>query len=277
MPEGDTIFRTATTLRPAMEGGRIDNAQIRDHQFEVHHIIGATVAAVEARGKHLLMHLTSASRAVPGPHQHATCILHSHMGMTGSWHIYHPGQPWLKPTHYAALVLAINTLEVICFSPRQLELLTADQFRGHPHIQRLGPDLLANQFDMAAAVARFRQRNSLPLGEAVMNQTLVCGIGNIYKSEVLFLMNFDPFAPVSSFSDDELSAMLAKARHLMLRNCGTPRRTTRVGSGAGPLWIYGKSGHPCPKCGATIQLQRQGEAGRTTCWCPACQPTRKTA
>jgi endonuclease-8 len=196
------------------------------------------------------------------------------MGMTGSWHVYHPGQAWRKPAHYASLWLSINNLEVICFSPKQLELLTADQFRRHSHLQRLGPDLLAESFDEAAAVARFRTRNDLPIGEAVMNQTLVCGIGNIYKSEVLFLMHFDPFAPVSRFADEELAGMLGTARRLMQRNCGGPDRTTRIGSDVGRLWVYGKSGQPCPKCGMVIQLRRQGEAGRTTCWCLVCQPGR---
>jgi endonuclease-8 len=245
-----------------MEGRVIEDARLRDHQFECERIIGSTVAGIEARGKHLLMHLS------------ANSAIHSHMGMTGSWHVYHPGQAWLKPTHYAALVLTINKLEVICFSPRLLELLTADQLRRHPHLQQLGPDLLANEFDMPAAIARFRQRDALPLGEAVMNQRLVCGIGNIYKSEVLFLMTFDPFAPVSQFSDDELTRMLTKARYLLRRNSGGPNRTTRFGSDAGRMWVYGKSGRPCPKCGAVIQLRRQGEAGRTTCWCPECQPAR---
>jgi len=263
MPEGDTIYRSAVTLRPAMQGGVIAAARLRDPHFEVDRLVGATVNSVEARGKHLLMHLST------------TEVIHSHMGMTGSWHIYHVGQTWLKPEHYAVLYLHINDLEVICFSPKQLELLTADQLRRHPHIQQLGPDIAANgDFDVAAAIRNFRSRNQTPLGEAVMIQRLVCGIGNIYKSEILFIMGFDPFAPVQRFSDDELQRMLQKGRALMIRNLGGPRRTTRFGSDAGRMWVYGRSGSPCPKCGAEIKLRRQGEAGRTTCWCPQCQPAR---
>jgi endonuclease-8 len=196
------------------------------------------------------------------------------MGMTGSWHIYRPGQPWRKPAHYAALQLAINSLEVICFSPRLLALLTADQLRRHPHLTRLGPDLLSTELDVEAAVARFRARNNLPLGEAVMNQTIVSGIGNIYKSEVLFILKLDPFAPVSQFTDDELCGLVAKARYLLRQNSGGPNRTTRFGSDAGRMWVYGKVGRACPKCGCIIEIRRQGDAGRTTFWCPECQPPR---
>jgi endonuclease VIII len=278
MPEGDTIFRSATTLRPAMEGRVIEEARIRDQQFDCERIVGRTVTGVEARGKHLLMHLgdgCSRKHAKPQAAEGSgTLCIHSHMGMTGSWHIYHRGQPWRKPMHYAALQLAINSLEVICFSPRLLELLTADQLRRHPHVTRLGPDLLATEFDVEAAVARFRARNHLPLGEAVMNQTIVCGIGNIYKSECLFILQLDPFAPVERFSDDELVRLITKARYLLRRNSGGPNRSTRFGSDAGRMWVYGKSGRPCPKCGGLIEIRRQGEAGRTTYWCRECQPAR---
>jgi endonuclease-8 len=241
MPEGDTIYRTAVALRPALEGRRIATARIRDWQFEPERLGGA---------------------------------IHSHMGMTGSWHVYRRGETWRKPTHYAALVLEIDELDVICFSPKLLELLTADQLRQHAHFRRLGPDLLAREFDVPDAVARFRARNDLPLGEAVMNQTIVCGIGNVYKSDLLFLMGFDPFASVANFSDAELAAMIERARRLMQRNLsGAPRQTRFRGDGR-RLWCYGRSGEACFKCGCVIQLRRQGDAGRTTCWCPTCQPPR---
>jgi endonuclease-8 len=262
MPEGDTIYRSASKLRPAMEGGVILRARLRDRQFEVERLIGARVTSVEARGKHLLMHLSTRA------------AIHSHMGMTGSWHIYRPGEPWRKPAHYAALELLVGELVIVCFSPKQLDLLTADQLRRHAHLRQLGPDLLTPDFDVPAAVARFRRHNATPIGEAVMNQTIVCGIGNIYKSELLFLMGFDPFAPVGLFRDDELAAMVAKARSLMRRNVAGHERQTRFRGDGRLLWAYGRSGQSCYKCGARLELRRQGEAGRTTSWCPTCQPPR---
>jgi endonuclease-8 len=262
MPEGDTLYRTAVALRPALEGRPISTVQVRDRQLEPERLAGATISRVEVRGKHLLMHLAGGG------------AVHSHLGMTGSWHIYRRGEAWRKPTRYAALVLAVGELDVICFSPQLLELLSADQLRQHPRLRRLGPDLLAAEFDVSAAVSRFRARDALPLGQAVMDQAIVCGIGNVYKSDVLFLMGFDPFAPVARFSDAELAALLDRARRLMRRNLsGAPRQTRFRGDG-GRLWVYGRSGEACYKCGSIIQLRRQGEAGRTTCWCPACQPPR---
>jgi endonuclease-8 len=263
MPEGDTIFRTAATLRRAIEGGRIERADSRNGDIDCGPLAGNTLAAVEARGKHLLMHLES---------RHA---LHSHMGMDGSWHLYYPDQPWRKSPKSAALVLRINKLDAVCFLPKLLELLTADQLRTHRYLRKLGPDLLARDFDMPAAVRRFRVHDAVPLGEAVMNQTIACGVGNVYKSDVLFLLGFDPLAPVGAYADDELARLLAKARALLRANLtGAPRKTRFRGDGR-RLWAYGRAGEPCFKCGDPIQITRQGDQGRTTFWCLQCQPARE--
>jgi endonuclease-8 len=264
MPEGDTIFRTVATLRRAIEGGDIEQARSRDGLIDCAPLAGNTVATVEARGKHVLMHLAT---------HHA---LHSHMGMTGSWHLYRPDETWLKPENYAALVMRVNGLDAVCFSPKLLELLTADQLRHHGYLQQLGPDLLGATFDMADALQRFRTHNAVPLGEAIMNQTIACGVGNVYKSDLLFLLGFDPLARVACYSDDELRELLKKARTLLRANLeGAPRRT-RFRGDARRVWVYGRVGKACYKCGAPIQLRRQGHAGRTTFWCPECQPPRKS-
>ena len=262
MPEGDTIFRTAATLRPVIEGTTIAAARLRDRQFDPERLVGAAIVRVEPRGKHLLMHLSTID------------CLHSHLGMTGSWHAYRPGQAWRKPAHYAALHLDLTSAEVICFSPKLLELLSADQLRRHPHLRQLGPDLLSPAWDAASALARLRRRDATPLGVAIMDQSLVAGIGNVYKSELLFLERFDPLAPVACYSDEELLGLLDRAQRLMSRNVGRGPRQTRFRGDGRRVWVYGRSGEGCYRCGNAIQLRRQGMQGRTTYWCPSCQPQR---
>jgi endonuclease-8 len=161
---------------------------------------------------------------------------------------------------------------VVFFSPKQLEVLSPDAFRRHRYLHRLGPDLLASQIDIDQVVVRFRRHNATPLGVAVMNQTICCGIGNVYKSELLFLEKLDPFAPVAVVDDASLGELLQLARELMQFNLQGPRRTTRTEGDGGRLWVYGRRGEPCYLCGCTIHLTRQGDAGRTTYWCPECQP-----
>ncbi len=276
MPEGDTIYRTAVRLRTAMEGLRIVTAHSRDKTIDARKLAGTKVTDIETRGKHLLIH-TSGEQTV-----------HSHMGMTGSWHLYLPEQAWQKPAKWAAIVLEMERPDaavvddqagdapppsvVVCFSPKTLELLTATRLRRHPYLHRLGPDILSTRFQAPDIVPRFRIHNQVPIGEAVMNQTILCGIGNIYKSEVLFLSRLDPFCLVSSLSDQQLTELVELARHLMRRNLSGHLRQTRFTGDGARMWIYGRSGKACLECGHRIRTRRQGTLGRTTFWCPNCQP-----
>src|SRR5690606_9162100 len=150
--------------------------------------------------------------------------IHSHLGMTGSWHVYRPGEAWHKPEKYARLVLEVPGFVVICFTPMVLELCSPTALRRHQFINNLGPDLLAPEIDIPDMISRFRQHNNTPIGEAVMNQTVICGIGNIYKSELLFLSNINPFATVSSLTDETLYNFLELARDLMRQNLQEPQR-----------------------------------------------------
>lgn len=284
MPEGDTIFRTARTLRKVLADQVIERAQARVPTLSAtagssssvnlipgpHFAIGCEwyaldcfaghlVESVEPHGKHMLITLDD-GRAI-----------HSHLGMTGSWHVYRPGESWQKPEKYARLLLEVPGFVVICFTPMTLELCSPIALRRHHFINGLGPDLLAREIDIPDMITRFRQHNHVPIGEAVMNQTIVCGIGNIYKSELLFLSNINPFAPVASLSDEALRDLLELARDLMCQNLQERDRTTRYENGAHRLWVYARTGQPCTLCGAIIQLRRQGDLGRTTYWCSQCQ------
>jgi len=152
-----------------------------------------------------------------------------------------------------------------------LQLLSPDQLRRHIHLTRLGPDLLAEQVDEAEVLRRFRAHDPTPIGEAVMNQSIVAGIGNVYKSEILFLTRTNPLTPVGHLSDEHVLKIAQTARRWMANNLtGYPRRT-RSALGRQRLWVYGRSGKPCFECGQRIQLRRQGDLGRTTYWCPQCQ------
>jgi endonuclease-8 len=264
MPEGDTIFRTATRLRPLLQGQTIVAAGGSVADFSVDSLIGRTVTSVEARGKHLLIH-TDDSRTV-----------HSHLGMHGAWHVYRPGEAWQKAERLAALVIETAETVCVCFNPKLLEMLTATRLRRHPHLSRLGPDLLAECLDVEAILQRFRVHDPTPIGEAVMNQTIVCGIGNVYKSEVLFLTEVNPFVAVAELSDEILAQIVHSAKIWMTKNLDRSPRQTRFGLDGTRLWVYGRSGKTCFACGQRIRVSRQGDLGRTTFWCPGCQgPERK--
>ncbi|QDU62853.1 Formamidopyrimidine-DNA glycosylase [Planctomycetes bacterium Pan216] len=261
MPEGDTIFRTAVRLRSVLVGKRIEAASSQGRrQVDAAPLLGGEIRDVEARGKHLLF---------------AVCderTIHSHMGMTGSWHLYRPGERWSKPVPRAALVLEVGGIVAVCFSPKTLEILSRDGLRRHRHLWKLGPDLLATRFDEREALLRFRLHERRPIGEILLDQRVVCGIGNVYKSEALFLMRRSPFDPTGSLSDEELGQLLARTRDLMRRNLVGFKRQTRFGRDGDRVWVYGRVGKPCLECGTMIQMRRQGELGRSTYWCPACQP-----
>lgn len=260
MPEGDTLHRTAARLREALAGATLTEAASRAREgLDAASLVGHRLPGIESRGKHLLMHLDDGR------------CLHSHMGMTGSWHLYRPGEAWRKPAHRAALVLGTDGRLAVCFSPRTLQLLSATALRRHAQLARLGPDLLDPAFDTEAALARLALHAPTPLGEALLNQSVLAGIGNVWKSELLFLARLDPFAPVGRVEPARLEALLARARALMRRNLEGHRRRTRLGRDGPRLWVYGRSGEACLHCATPIRVRRQGDAGRSTYFCPQCQ------
>jgi endonuclease-8 len=265
MPEGDTIFRAARSLRLVLLNQTIQSAGSPRQLVDAESLVGCRVTGIESRGKHLLMFL------------HDERVLHSHMGMTGSWHIYPKGTSYNKPRKWAAVELLLDECAVVCFSPQQFELLTPQQFRRHGFLRRLGPDLLAGEIDWEEVQRRFRTHPSTPLGEALLNQTIGCGAGNVYKSEVLFLCGLSPFRAVASVGDEHLLSLLKRCRSLMLRNLEGHPRKTRFGNAGGRLWVYGRAGEDCLKCGHTIEMRRQGDLGRSTYYCPECQPAGSAA
>ncbi|MDP3233766.1 MAG: DNA-formamidopyrimidine glycosylase family protein [Myxococcales bacterium] len=263
MPEGDTLHITANTLRPALVGKvvrRIDFARLAGDSSI---LVGTTVIEVEAEGKNLLVRFDNG------------LVLHTHLKMPGIWHLYRPGEAWRRSPSAARVVLEVDGFQAVCFSAPVVRVLEEASVRRDRQLANLGPDLLAETFDAGVAVSRLRALADWPLGVAVMHQAAVAGIGNVYKSELLFLEKLNPFEPVSSVSDEALAALLERARDLMQRNVARPgqKRTTRFEgkSDATRVWVYRRKGMPCFRCGTTIRMKRQGEALRSTYFCPTCE------
>ena len=265
MPEGDTIHRSADVLRRHLLGGEVLEAwsQPRPGLARVprlSRLVGRRVESVEARGKHLLIGFDGG------------LWLRTHLRMRGSWHRYRVGEAWRLPQSRASAVLRTDATVAVCFDAPEVELLTAAELARHPALTSLGPDLLGASFDADEAVQRLLATPATSLGEALLNQRAVAGIGNVYKSEVCFLEGLDPWSPVGGVDPDALRAALATARRLLRANLrGGARVTTGVGAPGRSLWVYGRAGRPCRRCGTLIAGRRQGEQARMTYWCPRCQ------
>ena len=261
MPEGDTIWRTARALHAALAGKTVlafDSSLVAVAAAARRlGVVGRAIEAVEARGKHLLVRFAGGA------------VLHTHQGMRGSWRLERrrgaAGPPRPRARIETADVVAVCSLAPV------VELMSFARAAAHPALSRLGPDLLGPGFDPVAARRRLRARGELPIGVALMDQTALAGIGNVYKSEVLFLCGVSPLAPVRDLDDVTIDRLVAKAGELLRRNLGSgPRRTT---SALSPLrhWVYRRSHNPCRKCGRAIERVVQGDEARSTYFCPACQ------
>jgi endonuclease-8 len=261
MPEGDTILRAARALDRSLAGKRLTAFQSPLPRLARAGLAGRRVDSVEARGKNLLVRFDDGR------------TLRSHMRMTGSWHLYRPGERWRKPARLARAVLETEDSVAVCFSAPVVEILTAREVERHEPLARLGPDVLAAEFDAAEAVRRLASLAEMPIGEALLDQSAIAGIGNIWKSETLFLCGADPFAPVGAFPEAELERIVAKARALM--SASVSGSSLRPGRAA--RRVYRRSGEACRRCGTAIRMRRQGTAARSTYWCPACQPPRPEA
>ncbi|WP_370327843.1 Fpg/Nei family DNA glycosylase [Euzebya sp.] len=278
MPEGDTIFRAAASLHDALAGEVVTAVRTTVPQVRrllPERLVGESVDSVEARGKHLLCWFTPSDLA-----------LHTHMRMTGSWHLYPTGTRWRKPAHLARLVLSTATVDAVCFNAPVIELLSRGQVDAHPSLRDLGPDPLAGgpdgPVDLDEAAARLAARADTAIGEALLDQRVLAGVGNVYKNEVLFIHGVDPWTPVGVVPPDVRAALLTTASDLLRANVahGGPQRITtrrpadvRRGGrrGSDRVFVYGKAGRPCPRCGTPIRSAALGEHARITYWCPRCQ------
>jgi endonuclease VIII len=274
VPEGDTIFRAARTLHRALSGKTV-------HQFEsmfpslnrVHEdspLTGRTIENVRARGKHLLIEFSDG------------LVLRTHMRMNGSWHIYRQGEAWQRARRDMRIVIKAGAYEAVGFNIPVAEFLTTRALARHVELRQLGPDVLSDGFDAADALRRLRLRQDLSIADALLNQKVIAGLGNVYKSEVLFMCGVYPFSTVRDLDDATLETIVATARRVLTANVqdavapmttyGGYRRTTRRADPTQRLWVYGRARLPCRRCGRAIQIRKQGLDARLIYWCSQCQP-----
>jgi endonuclease-8 len=258
MPEGDTIHYAANRIRPILLGRVPDEIRTPHPRFAKdrwpQRLQDRTVEAVEAHGKHLFLRFAG------------DLTLHSHLRMTGSWRVHRKGTRWARSPRRAWLVLTAQDHDVVQFDGPVLELLTETRRRFDHRLRALGPDIIKEDFDEGAFLRRLRADDpTRPIGDAILDQRTIAGIGNMWKCEACFLAHIDPWRPAGEVSDDEALAIVRAARPLM-------QRAALDGNQTPFRQIYRRTGRTCPRCGAAkIQERGQWDDNRTTYWCPACQ------
>jgi len=269
MPEGDTLHFFARSVRPRLVGEPIAWLRLRD-RGEVEAVRGCPIDAVEVVGKHLLVHIGR---------RHT---LHVHLGLRGRWRTYDaqlgPGEPIVTASTVA---LAVPSTVLAVFRSAIHELRPYHDMRLEHRLRRLGPDLLAPDLELDVVVARARTPGhaDVAITDLLLDQGVAAGIGNVYRSEVLFLTGTHPWTPVASLDDAQLRALFDRAQALMTSNVGPGRRATvghlrgaRRPPGVPRLWVYRRERLPCLRCRTPIQRSIAGRRARSTYWCPRCQP-----
>lgn len=259
MPEGDTIHRTAAALRTAL----VDKKMLR---FDAPRLIGIvphagrTVVRVEAHGKHLEIEWDDG------------IILHTHMRMSGSWHLYRHGEPWQRPHREMRALIVNESWEAVCFNAPVVETYREPNLSRHPGLGRLGPDLCRIDADLGRCVELLLTYDDTrtPIGEVLLDQRVFCGVGNVYRCEVLWACELSPFAPVGEISEPLATRLVNVAARLLRANLNSAERVALPGVPGG-LAVYSRSGQGCFRCADTIKSRRTGEYNRVLYWCPGCQ------
>jgi endonuclease-8 len=275
VPEGDTIYRAARALGQALEDKVVTRFETALAPLasvdDTTPVAGRTVEKVESRGKWLLVHFSG------------DLILVTHMLMSGSWHIYRAGERWQRPRREMRAVIATAEFEAVAFNVPVAKFYNAHTLERNSSIPKLGPDLLGAAFAADDAKARLLAHGDEEIANVLLNQRVMAGLGNVYKSEVLFACSVHPFRLVSTLTPAEVGCILDRARRFLEANVRDGadggmvtytglRRTTRASDPGARLWVYRRQGKECRRCGATILMQRQGAGARSTYWCPECQP-----
>ena len=257
MPEGDTIHYAAKRIRPIVEGHVPDELLTPHPRFGRarwrERLAGRAVEQVDAHGKHLFLRFEG------------DLTIHSHLRMTGSWGTYRTGQRWRRSPRRAWLVLRRDGGEVVQFDGPVLELMTESRTRFDQRIAALGPDIIKPDFDEAEFLRRLRADDpTRPIGDALLDQRTIAGIGNLWKVESCWLAEVDPWRPVGAVADEEALRIVREARPRMQQSAADGNQTRFKA-------IYGRTERPCPRCGGRIRSRGQWDDNRPTFWCESCQ------
>ncbi len=274
MPEGDTIFRSARALQQGFAGHKVILFETAYAALASVHdqspVTGRIIERVESRGKWLLIHFSG------------DLILATHMLMSGSWHIYRVGERWQRARSHMRVVLGTDELLAVAFDVPVARFYTASTLERFAGVAGLGPDLLGTSFAADEAETRLLEHGDEEVGNVLLNQRVMAGIGNVFKSEICFACGVNPFRKVSSLRAQEIECLLATARRFLVANVADGaadgivtytggRRTTQSGDPSARLWVYHRKGAACRRCGTTILARKQGLGARSTFWCPECQ------
>lgn len=274
MPEGDTIFRSARALQQALGGQAVTRFETALAPLASVHdqspVTGRTIEQVESRGKWLLIHFSG------------DLILATHMLMSGSWHIYRTAEPWKRGRSHMRVVVGTSDFVAVGFNVPVARFYTARTLERFAGVAGLGPDLLGEGFAADEARARLLAHAEEDIGDVLLNQRVMAGIGNVFKSEICFACGVHPFRKVSTLRKPEVDCLLDTARRYLAANVADGardgivtytglRRTTGSSNPAERLWVYHRGGESCRRCGSKILARKQGVGARSTFWCPDCQ------
>ncbi|MGA2652732.1 MAG: DNA-formamidopyrimidine glycosylase family protein [Terracidiphilus sp.] len=276
MPEGDTIFRTARALGRALAGKPVTNFRstfpLLTRFDDETPVAGQTVDTVESRGKWLLIHFSGGG------------TLATHMLMSGSWHIYYPGERWQQPRINMRIVVENRDYLAVGFSVPVAKMLRPEQLVRVTRIPVPAIDVLSNEFDASQVMTRLLAFRNEEIGDVLLHQEVIAGVGNVFKSEICFVTGTNPFCKIAVLNESQIETLIAASRRLIKANVledsgdaivtfgGRKRRTTHESDPSASLYVYGRRGEPCRRCGEPIRMRMQGPDARVTFWCQVCQP-----
>jgi endonuclease-8 len=276
MPEGDTIFRTARALGRALTGKPITGFRstypLLTRFNDDTPLMGQTVEQVESRGKWLLIHFSGGG------------TLATHMLMSGSWHIYRPGERWQQPRMNMRIVIENSEYCAVGFRVPVAKMLKPQELARATRIPSPAIDVLSEQFDGAEVFRRLLACADEEVADVLLHQEVMAGVGNVFKSEVCFVAGVNPFSKVALLERSQVTALIAESRRLVAANVledsgdtivtysGRKRRTTHEADPGASLWVYGRDGEACRRCGERVHRRIQGPDARVTFWCQRCQP-----